>query len=81
MYNMADEVNDPHLKAREFFVAVDRKEVGKLRYPGAPYKLHDAPWALKRPAPLLGEHNEEIYSKRLGYTKEDLTVLKGAGVI
>jgi crotonobetainyl-CoA:carnitine CoA-transferase CaiB-like acyl-CoA transferase len=81
LFNMKDEVEDPHLKAREFFVAVDRKEVGKLKYPGAPYKLYDAPWALKRPAPLLGEHNEEIYCKRLGYTKEDLTALKGAGVI
>jgi len=81
LFNMKDEVEDPHLKAREFFVTVDREEVGKLKYPGAPYKLYDAPWALKRPAPLLGEHNEEIYCKRLGYTKEDLTALKRAGVI
>jgi crotonobetainyl-CoA:carnitine CoA-transferase CaiB-like acyl-CoA transferase len=81
LYNMADEADDPHLGEREFFVTVDRDETGTLKYPGAPYKFSKTPWTLNRPAPMLGEHNEEIYCRRLGYPREDLMALKRAGVI
>lgn len=81
LYNMEDEVNDVHLKERRFFAAIDRDETGGLKYPGAPYKFSKTPWALVRPAPLLGEHNEEICCGRLGYSKEDLVALRRAGVI
>jgi crotonobetainyl-CoA:carnitine CoA-transferase CaiB-like acyl-CoA transferase len=38
------------------------------------------PWVIRRPAPFLGQHNEEVYGK-LGYSKDDLVRLKGAGII
>jgi len=81
LYNMADEVSDQHLSERKFFATLDRAEAGVLKYPGAPYKFSKTPWSLERPAPLLGEHNEEIYCGRLGYSKEDLVALRRAGVI
>jgi crotonobetainyl-CoA:carnitine CoA-transferase CaiB-like acyl-CoA transferase len=81
LYNMADEVSDQHLSERKFFATLDRAEAGVLKYPGAPYKFSKTPWSLERPAPLLGEHNEEIYCGRLGYLKEDLVALRRAGVI
>jgi crotonobetainyl-CoA:carnitine CoA-transferase CaiB-like acyl-CoA transferase len=81
LYNMADEVNDEHLRERKFFVTVGRDEVGRLKYPGAAYKFSRTPWSLKHPAPTLGEHNEEIYCGRLGYSREDLVDLRRAGVI
>ena len=81
LYNMADEVSDQHLSERKFFATLDRAEAGVLKYPGAPYKFSKTPWSLERPAPLLGEHNEEIYYGRLGYSKEDLVALRRAGVI
>jgi len=81
LYNMADEVNDVHLKERRFFDTIDRDETGNLKYPGAPYKFSKTPWSLVLPAPLLGEHNEEIYCRRLGYSREDLVALRRAGVI
>lgn len=81
VYNMEDEFRDPHLQERGFFVEINRKESGMLKYPGAPYKLSKTPWALKRAAPLLGEHNEEIYCTRLGYSQEDLVVLRRNGII
>jgi crotonobetainyl-CoA:carnitine CoA-transferase CaiB-like acyl-CoA transferase len=81
LYNMEDEVKDVHLEKRRFFAAIDSDESGDLKYPGAPYKFSKTPWALVRPAPLLGEHNEEIYCGRLGYSKEDLVALRRAGVI
>ena len=78
---MKDEINDAHLAERKFFATVENVEAGALKYAGAPYKFSKTPWALNRPAPLLGEHNEEIYCGRLGYSKEDLVMLHRAGVI
>jgi crotonobetainyl-CoA:carnitine CoA-transferase CaiB-like acyl-CoA transferase len=75
-----DLVNDPHWKAREFWVDVDHPVTGKLTYPGAPFKMHETPWQVRRPAPLLGQHNEEVYGE-LGYSKEDLVRLRERGVI
>ncbi len=69
-----------HLKERGYFVEVDHPMTGKIRYPGAQVKMGDLPYELKR-APLLGEHNEEIYGKRLGYSKDDLVRLREQGVI
>lgn len=78
---IAEVVNDSQLNTRGFFVEFDRAEVGTLKYPGAPYKMSKTPWQIQRPAPLLGEHNEEIYCGRLGYTREELARLRRAGVI
>lgn len=76
-----DLVNCPQLQARDFFVQIDHPHTGKLTYPGVPYKLSEIPPPQMYPAPLLGEHNEEIYCKRLGYTKDDLVRLRARGVI
>ena len=73
-------LESPQLKAREFFVEIDHPETGPLTYPGAPFRMSETPWQVAR-APLLGEHNEEIYCGRLGYSKEDLVRLKSQGVI
>ncbi len=57
---------DPHLAARDYFVEVTHPGRGTLKYPGAPYRHSVTPWRISRPAPRLGEHNEEIYSGELG---------------
>jgi len=69
-----------HLKERGYFVEVDHPATGKVRYPGAQFKMGDLPYELKR-APLLGEHNEEVYCNRLGYSKGDLVRLREQGTI
>jgi crotonobetainyl-CoA:carnitine CoA-transferase CaiB-like acyl-CoA transferase len=74
-------VNWDHFAAREFFVDIDHPKVGKLRYPRGPYMFSNTPWSAFRPAPLLGQHNEEIYCGRLGYSKQELARLRAAGVI
>ena len=51
-----------------------------MKYPGAPFGMGETPWQSAR-APLLGEHNEEIYCGRLGYGKGDLARLSQRGVI
>jgi benzylsuccinate CoA-transferase BbsE subunit len=78
----ADLFPDPHLKERGFFVPLEHPELGEtLPYPGAPMKMQETPWRLRRRAPLVGEHNLEIYGQELGFTKEQLSLLAEGGVI
>jgi crotonobetainyl-CoA:carnitine CoA-transferase CaiB-like acyl-CoA transferase len=51
--NAEELVNCPQLAALGFFVEADHPVVGKLRYPGAPYRIAEAPWCLRRTAPRL----------------------------
>ena len=79
--SIADVADSRQLKERGYFVDIDHPETGKVIYPGAPYNFSKTPWKIRRPAPLLGQHNEEIYCDRLGYKREDLGDLFRAGVI
>jgi crotonobetainyl-CoA:carnitine CoA-transferase CaiB-like acyl-CoA transferase len=74
-------VNSPQMKARNFFIEVEHPVAGKLMYPGQPYILSKTPPRNQQGAPLLGQHNEEVYCNRLGYTKQELVKLKEAGAI
>lgn len=72
----------PPLHGRNFFVKVEHPELGICpEYPGAPYSFSEAPWRISRRAPLIGEHNLDIYGRELGLNKEQLVALKSAGVI
>jgi crotonobetainyl-CoA:carnitine CoA-transferase CaiB-like acyl-CoA transferase len=81
IHDMAAFVNNPHTRAREFFVEVDHPVIGKALYPGQPYKWTETPTSIRRPAPCLGEHNEQVYCRELGFSKGDLSVLRRAGVV
>ena len=72
-------LDDPHFRERDFWTEVDHPVAGRLPYPTAPFHLSETPSRPGR-APLLGEHNQEIYG-RLGYRKEDLVRLRQGGVI
>jgi crotonobetainyl-CoA:carnitine CoA-transferase CaiB-like acyl-CoA transferase len=78
---MQDVVEDAHLRHRQYFVSVERDDMGPLTYPGAPYRLSQTPWAIHRPAPRLGEHNDEIYGGRLGVARQELLFLGQTGII
>jgi len=73
-------LSDPHFRERGYWVEIEHPVVGKLTYPGAPFRMGEGGWQIRRPAPLLGQHNEEVYGD-LGYSKEDLVQLRQAGVI
>jgi crotonobetainyl-CoA:carnitine CoA-transferase CaiB-like acyl-CoA transferase len=68
-----------HLE-RDYFSEIEHPAAGMLTYPGAPFRLSETPWNGGR-APLLGEHNEQIYCEHLGYGKEYVEGLKKEGVI
>jgi len=78
---MKDVAEDAHLRDRQYFVSVERDDTGPLTYPGAPYRLSRTPWAIRRPAPRLGEHNDEIYGGYLGVSRQELLLLGQAGII
>jgi formyl-CoA transferase len=72
-------LEDQQLKARGFFDTARHPRLGKMISPGSPAKLSRTPW-LSGSAPLLGEHNGEIYRKH-GYTQKELNKLRKAGII
>jgi len=74
-------VKDEHLNWRGYFQEVDHPVAGKVKHPGSPFRLSETPGELGGPAPLLGQHNEEVYCDRLGITKEELSRLGMAGII
>jgi len=80
-YSSEEVVGSEHLNERNYFMEMDHPEMGRAKYPGAPYRLSVTPWQIERHAPSLGEHNEEIFCNRLGYSKEDLVRMRQAGVI
>jgi crotonobetainyl-CoA:carnitine CoA-transferase CaiB-like acyl-CoA transferase len=67
-------------KARELFVEMEHPVVGKYKQFGVVPRLMDSPGGIYRAAPLLGEHNAEIY-KEIGMSADDLVALRAAGVI
>lgn len=70
-----------HLQQRNFFVELAQPGLGSLRMPGMPSRYGNSCWAIRRPAPHLGEHNEEIFCGELGLPQARVTELRQAGVI
>ncbi|MEX0800167.1 MAG: CoA transferase [Dehalococcoidia bacterium] len=55
-----DIVNNPQLQFRQWLTEVEQPGLGTLRFPGPPYRLSETPWAVRRPPPAPGQHNEEV---------------------
>jgi len=73
---------DPQLKARHFWVEIEHGELNDtLTYTGPFAQFSETPMKKWHRAPLIGEHNEEIYERELGFYKEELIALKQSGVI
>jgi crotonobetainyl-CoA:carnitine CoA-transferase CaiB-like acyl-CoA transferase len=81
VHDLGEVIESDHMRERGYFQEVEHPAAGTLRYPGAPFKMSASPWAIRRPAPLLGEHNELIYCGRLGFDRSDLARLRQASVI
>lgn len=80
--NPRDILGDPQLEARNFWVNLNHPELGReITYPGPAARFSEGSCTPRRRAPLIGEHNVEIYQGELGLSSEELTVLKGTGVI
>jgi formyl-CoA transferase len=71
---------DPHLRQRGFITELEHPRRGKYPMPGNPVRMSDSPTEVRR-APLLGEHNEDVYGKALGLSREEIDTLRRDGVI
>jgi len=75
-----DFMKDPHIQARGFFSTVTHPVLGTFQQAGSPFML-DGQRAAPSPAPLLGQHNDEVFCGELGLAKQDLDVLTADGVV
>lgn len=75
----SDLLSSRQLAFRRYFVEVLRNG-HSLLMPGAPYKLDRTPWRIQRPAPLLGQHNTEVYGE-IGISPDELTRLFSRRII
>ena len=73
---------DPHFADhRQMFPYMEQPGVGPFRVTAMPIKFSDTETKVYRPAPALGEHNEEVYAEMLGYDAAKLAQLKEEGII
>jgi crotonobetainyl-CoA:carnitine CoA-transferase CaiB-like acyl-CoA transferase len=80
--NMLDQVIEhPQVKARGALVENTHPVAGTIRMTGPPVRMSDTPGAVRTPAPLLGEHTEEVLKNRLGLTDAEVARLQDTGVI
>ena len=78
--NLQELVDDPHLNDRGFFVTPDHPVVGEKIQEGIPWKM-SLTQPVFRPAPLIGEHNYQIFHDLLGMPDEEFAELVDEGVI
>ena len=82
IFDMDDISNDDHIvREREMLVKIDQPEVGEITVTNNPVKLSDTKTSIRRPAPLVGQHNEEVYKEWLGFDGDKLQELKEKGII
>lgn len=78
--SIADIVSEPHVQARGTLMTVDDPEIGPVTMPAPVPRLSATPARVPRPAPLLGEHNAEVYGA-LGLTAPEIEKLRADGII
>ena len=73
--------DDPHVAARQLMIDVPDPILGSVKLVGPVARMSSGSEPLVGPAPLLGEHNTEILTEVLGYTREQVDELKGYGIL
>lgn len=81
VHNAREIFDDPQVAARRLMIDVPDPILGSVKLVGPVAKLSGSPEPLTGPAPLLGQHNEEVLTEILGYTNEQVDRLKVEGVI
>ncbi|MFQ5872353.1 MAG: CaiB/BaiF CoA transferase family protein [Dehalococcoidia bacterium] len=76
-----DLLADVNFRERDVWAEANHPVVGRVTQPGRPFIMYRTPWRLRRPAPTLGQHNQEVLCGELGFSKSELVVLKESGAI
>jgi crotonobetainyl-CoA:carnitine CoA-transferase CaiB-like acyl-CoA transferase len=74
IYDYEEVFADPHTQAREMEVTLEHPVEGTIHALGIPVKLSDTPGAIRRPAPLLGQHTQEIL-REAGFAASEIEAL------
>jgi crotonobetainyl-CoA:carnitine CoA-transferase CaiB-like acyl-CoA transferase len=77
----ADLARCPHLAARNFYQEVDHPVIGRIKVPFRLWGMSESAATYRRPAPLLGEHNADVFGNDLGLDAARLADLEAKGVI
>ena len=81
VHSPAEVLASEQYEARRYFADIDHPAIGEATFPGAPLTMSETPWRASSPAPLLGEHNAEVYCDRLGLSLEELNIMTASGVV
>jgi CoA:oxalate CoA-transferase len=80
--NTIDQVVDhAQVRARGSLVESTHPVAGSIRMTGPPVRMSDTPGTVRAPAPLLGEHTEEILRERLGMSGAEIARLRRERVV
>lgn len=79
--DLAQVTEDPHARAREMFVHVKHPVAGDTVLNGSQFKMTETDPLIERPAPLLGQHNEEVYGELLGLSAGQIAQLEEQGIM
>jgi len=60
LFTMQDMFEDDHFRDRGFWQSVDHPDLGSVEIPGRPFIMGKGGWEMRRPAPRLGQHTEEV---------------------
>ena len=74
--NVVEVCTDPQVLARDMVVQLNHPTAGSIRVNGVPIKLSATPGEVNDPPPLLGQHTEAILSEILGYSGDQIAVLR-----
>ncbi|MFI5179371.1 MAG: CaiB/BaiF CoA transferase family protein [Vicinamibacterales bacterium] len=78
---LAAVVDHPQVRARGALVECRHPVACTVRMTAPPVRMSETPGRVRRPAPLLGEHTEEILGERLGISREQIARLRGERVV
>lgn len=72
--------DDPQVQANKYIVETDHPTLGKVKLANHPIQYSETPSSIRRVAPEIGEHTEEILLE-VGYSWDDISNLQDKGVI
>ena len=80
--DVADQFHrDPQYAARGFLTVLREPEAGEVATEGIPVRLSETPGSVRGPAPLMGEHTEEVARELLGLSPREISALEEEGVL
>ena len=78
LFTTEDLYNDDHFRDRGFWAKADHPVIGEVEFPGRPFIMAEGGWELRRPAPTLGQHTEEVL-REAGLPADAIARIAAAG--